>query len=640
MGIKKLRFLIAPVTALLLAGTACHTEQRQGKLPAPQANAPAMTAAAPAVAPPKESDPKPATSETVQAIPEPKPDPAADLIANADKEYQAGQDKFKAGDLEAAKRNFDHAVDMLLQSPAEVRSDERVQHELERVLEGVNRPEMAVLQSDNPAAQQKAEPAPIDEVNDVTPPVDPNVKARAEAEIKATHSDLPLMLTDQVAGFINYFSTPKGHGILQHALERGGRYREMIESTLREEGVPQELIYLAQAESGFHPLALSRVGARGMWQFMASRARGYGLQHNLWIDERQDPEKSTRAAAHHLKDLYNQFGDWYLAMAAYNSGPGTVQSAVKRTGYSDFWELYRRNVLPKETRNYVPIILAVTIMAKNPAQYGLDDISPEQPVPYDAVKINYSVDLRLVAQCIDVSPATLQDLNPSLLRLYTPKDLSFELRLPVGTRDRYLAAIEPVPIPMRVWWRYHEVAEGDTLASIARTYRTSPAAIEKENHLAAGDELKPDSKLIIPIPPGKHAATEDGATYARHTTRYKVRRGDTVQTVADNFSLPPTMIRRWNHLRGDSLRGRRIVYVHLPVTPSALSSAPATPKSKSYKDLHPVAPRTVQRHKVQPGETLISIASTHHTTVEALKRDNGNLAMLRPGMVLVIKGAR
>jgi membrane-bound lytic murein transglycosylase D len=644
MGIKRLTFFIAPLTALLLAGTACHTDQRQAKLPAPQANAPAMTAATPvtpAVASPKEPDPRPASSEAVQPSPQPKPDPAADLVANADKEYQAGEDKFKAGDLEAAKRNFDHAVDMLLQSPAEVRADERVQHELERVLEGVNRPEMAALQSDNPAPQQKAEPAPIDEVNDVTPPVDPNVKARAEAEIKATHSDLPLMLTDQVAGFINYFSTPKGHGILQHALERGGRYREMIEGTLREEGVPQELIYLAQAESGFHPLALSRVGARGMWQFMASRGRGYGLQHNLWVDERQDPEKSTRAAAHHLKDLYNQFGDWYLAMAAYNSGPGTVQSAVKRTGYADFWELYRRNVLPKETRNYVPIILAVTIMAKNPAQYGLDDISPEQPVPYDAVKINYSVDLRLVAQCIDVSPATLQDLNPSLLRLSTPKDQTFELRLPVGTRDRYLAAIEPVPIPMRVWWRYHEVAEGDTVASIARTYRTTPSAIEKENHLAAGDELKPDSKLIVPIPPGKHAATEDGATYARHTTRYKVRRGDTVQTVADNFSLPPTMIRRWNHLRGDSLRGRRIVYVHLPVTPSALTSEkPATPKVKSNNDLHPTVPKTVQRHKVQPGETLISIASTHHTTVEALRRDNGNLAMLRPGMVLVIRAVR
>ena len=644
MGMKKLKLLTVPLLALLLAGTACHSDQRQGKLPAPQANAPALTRAVPAAPAPAShevSDPKPAPPEPTQTAPQPKADPVADLIANAEKEYQAGEGKFRAGDLEAAKRSFDHAVDLLLQSPAEIRSDERVQHELERVLEDVNRPEMAALQSDNPAPQQKAEPAPIDEVNDVTPPVDPNVKARAEAEVKATHSDLPLMLTDQVAGFINYFSTPKGHEILQHALERGGRYREMIEGTLRDQGVPQELIYLAQAESGFHPLALSRVGARGMWQFMSSRARGYGLQHNLWVDERQDPEKSTRAAAHHLKDLYNQFGDWYLAMAAYNSGPGTVQSAVKRTGYADFWELYRRNVLPKETRNYVPIILAVTIMAKNPAQYGLGDIVPEQPVPYDAVVINYSVDLRLVAQCIDVSPATLQDLNPSLLRLATPKDQSFELRLPVGTRDRYLAAIEPIPPQMRVWWRYHEVAEGDTLASIARTYRTSLAAIEKENHLLSGDDLKPDSKLIVPIPPGKHAATEDGASYARHTTRYKVRRGDTVQTVADNFSLPPIMIRRWNHLRGDSLRGRRIVYVHLPVTPTGLTNGPsATSKSKSDRELAPATRKTVQRHKVQPGETLITIASNHHTTVEALKRDNGNLAVLRPGMVLVIKSVR
>jgi membrane-bound lytic murein transglycosylase D len=642
MGFNKPNLLTAAGLALLLAGTACHTEQKQAKLPAPQANAPALNTAVSAPVPPQVSEPKPAPPEQVQIAPQPKPDPVAALIADAEKQYQTGEDRFKAGDLEAAKRSFDQAVDMLLQSPVEVRADERVQRELERVLEGVNRPELAALQSDNPAPQQKAEPAPIDEVNDVTPPVDPNVKARAEAEIKATHSDLPLMLTDQVAGFINYFSTTKGHETLEHALERGGRYREMIEGTLREQGVPQELIYLAQAESGFHPLALSRVGARGMWQFMSSRARGYGLQHDLWVDERQDPEKSTRAAAHHLKDLYNQFGDWYLAMAAYNSGPGTVQSAVKRTGYADFWELYKRNVLPKETRNYVPIILAVTIMAKNPAQYGLDNIVPEQPVPYDAVNINYSVDLRLVAQCIDVSPATLQDLNPSLLRLTTPQDKNFELRLPAGTKERYLAAIEPIPPQMREWWRYHEVVAGDTLVSLARTYRTSPQAIEKENRLLlADDELKPDSKLIIPIPAGKHSATEDSASYARHTTRYKVRRGDTVQTVADNFSLPPTMIRRWNHLRGDSLRGRRVVFVHLPVTPSALSSeAPATSKSKSNKDLHSPAPKTVQRHKVQPGETLTSIATTHHTTVEALKRDNGNLAMLRPGMVLVIKAVQ
>src|SRR5947207_14631290 len=190
------------------------------------------------------------------------------------------------------------------------------------------------------------------------------------------------MINDYVAGYINYFSS-RGKGTFEQAQARSGRYRDMILRIFREEGVPQDLIYLAQAESGFHPLAVSRAGARGMWQFMGSRAKGYGLQRNFWLDERQDPEKSTRAAARHLKDLYAQFGDWYLAMAAYNSGPGRVQSAVKRTGYADFWELYRRNVLPKETRNYVPIIVAVTIMAKNPAQYGLDDVNREEPVPYD-----------------------------------------------------------------------------------------------------------------------------------------------------------------------------------------------------------------------------------------------------------------
>ena len=175
----------------------------------------------------------------------------------------------------------------------------------------------------------------------------------------------------------------------------------MIFRIFKEEGVPQDLIYLAQAESGFKPLALSRARARGMWQFMASRGVGYGLHRSWWIDDRQDPEKATRAAARHLKDLYNQFGDWYLAMAAYNSGPGNVQQAVKRTGYADFWELYKRNVLPGETKNYVPIILAMTIISKNPARYGLDAVTPEPPLHYDVVKVNYPVDLRLVAECVD-----------------------------------------------------------------------------------------------------------------------------------------------------------------------------------------------------------------------------------------------
>jgi len=443
------------------------------------------------------------------------------------------------------------------------------------------------------------------------------------------------MMTDPVAGYINYFST-RGRGTLERALARSGRYQAMIQRVLKEEGVPQDLIYLAQAESGFHPLALSRAGARGMWQFMASRAKGYGLERDWWVDERQDPEKSTRAAAQHLKDLYNEFGDWYLAMAAYNSGPGTVQNAVKRTGYADYWQLYKRNVLPKETRNYVPIILAVTIMAKNPEQYGLDKVVTDKPVPYDSVKIDYPVDLRLVAECVDASESTLQDLNPSLLRLTTPKDREFELHLPAGTKDRYLSAITAIPPDMRVWWRYHKVAPGDTLALVARAFHTSPRAIVQANNLDGDENLRAESELIIPVAPGKHPADEI-ASYSRRATSYKVRKGDTVQTVADNFGVPPSMVRRWNHLKGDSVRGRRVLYIHQPVAPGSDESRQVVAsKSTSKKKLQTTATKTVVHHKVQRGETLSSIAKSHNTTVDALKENNGNLANLRPGMVLVI----
>src|SRR5881409_17961 len=459
MRITKLSFLIAPLTAGLLASIACQTAKRPATfLPPAQTQAPALkpAAAVPKPTPANVQQPAPPPAPVTAQKPQPKPDPVADIVAQVEKEYQAGRDNYKAGHLDAAKQNFDRAFNLLLGSTLDVYSDERVQQELDRILEGVNSEDMQALQEGDGFTEQKAEPAPIDEANGVTFPVDPKIKAQAEVEVQATRSDLPLMLTDPVAGYINYFST-RGRSTLEHALIRGGRYQDMIQKILRQEGVPQELIYLAQAESGFHPLAVSRVGARGMWQFMGSRARGYGLQRSWWVDERQDPEKATHAAARHLKDLYNQFGDWYLAMAAYNSGPGTVQQAVRRTGYADFWELYRRNVLPKETRNYVPIIVAVTIMAKNPAQYGLDDIVPDRELAYDTVKINYSVDLRLVAECVGATSEELQELNPGLLRMTTPKG-RFDLHLPAGTGEKYQAAIGSIPPDMRIWWRYHTVA--------------------------------------------------------------------------------------------------------------------------------------------------------------------------------------
>jgi len=639
MRIKQFSLLIAGSTAMLLAGLGCQTAKKPATrmLPAHQAPPPAIQQSA-KPAPtnsPKPATPAPAPTKAAAPQSETKPDPVAELIKKVEEEYQSGLKLYNAGQKQDAKQHFDRAFNLLIGSPSDIRSDKRFEPEFNRVLDSVNKLELAELQQSDNAAEQKSEPAPIDEANEVTNyPVDPNLKAKATAEMQATHSDLPLMMTDQVAGYINYFST-RGRGTLERALARSGRYREMIERILKEEGVPQDLIYLAQAESGFHPYAVSRAGARGIWQFMGSRARAYDLHHDVWMDERQDPEKSTRAAARHLKDLYNQFGDWYLAMAAYNSGPGTVQSAVKRTGYADFWELYRRNVLPKETRNYVPIIVAVTIMAKNPEQYSLDDVNPDPEMLYDTAKITYPVDLRLVAECVDVPLAQLQDLNPSLLRLTTPKG-RFELHLPIGTVEKYQAAIASIPPDMRIWWRYHKVISGDTLMSVARNYHTTVKAIAEANQLEANAEIESGARLVIPIAPGKHTGG-DSQTYAKRLTIYHVRKNDTVQTVADNLGVPPTTICRWNRLKGDSLAGRRVLYVHLPVSPTEAAATPLrASNSKKNSHLVPAKSDSPLHHTVKPGETLYSIANNYRTSVAAIKQTNAHLATLRPGMVLVI----
>jgi membrane-bound lytic murein transglycosylase D len=657
-----------------LTACACQTAQKPasllppGRAPALQSQmtpAQAPTASA-TTAPPQVEDaqPQPAGLTESAAAPDSAPAPAsdavADLIVRAEKEYRIGMANQQAGKTDEAKQNFDNALNALLSSNLDIRSDDRLQKEFDRIVAGVNQLYPGGTAPDA-EAQQKSEPAPIDETNGLTPAPDANIKAKAQAEIKNTHSDLPLMMTDQVAGYITYFSG-RGRDTFERAFARSGRYHDMIVATLKQEGVPQDLIYLAQAESGFHPLAVSRVGARGIWQFMGSRARGYGLSHNMWVDDRQDPEKSTRAAAHHLKDLYNQFGDWYLAMAAYNSGPGTVQAAVKRTGFADFWELYRRNVLPKETRNYVPIILAVTIMTKNPSQYGLDSVVMDHPADYDAVTVNYPVDLRLVAECVNSTSSELQDLNPSLLRLTTPRTGKFELHLPAGTRDQYEMAIASIPADMRLWWRYHTVHSGDTLASLARNYHTTAKSIVAANHLD-DTELEADAKLVIPVAPGKHPMS-DTATYARRITRYHVHAGDTVESVADNFGISSQMLRRWNGIHGDSLRGRRVLALHLPISPGARDAEVASSRGSSRtKSKHPAAgskstetaavkpPATksaqiehlqaaVVRHKVRHGETLYSIANAYRTTVARLKRDNRNVAVIRPGMILIVQSSR
>jgi len=631
MRVGKSRWLPLFVVSLALVLVSCETAEKKkaGSSPPPQALAPAPTAAPTSQ---KSSTGPSSNSAQVEA-----------LVAQVEEELKAGQAKCAAGNVDDARANFDKAVDLLLEGPLSVRSDERLQAELDKVIDAVHTLEMAGLKEGDASAEQKSEPAPIDEANSITFPEQPTVTPEQQAEVKRIPSELPLDLKPAVENYI-YFFSGRGRGTLEAALTRSGRYRDMIQRVLREEGVPQELIYLAQAESGFHPLAVSRAGARGMWQFMASRATSYGLERNWWVDERQDPEKATRAAARHLRDLYRQFNDWYLAMAAYNSGPLTIQNAVAHTGYADFWQLYNRGVLPTETRNYVPIILAVTIMAKNPGQYGLEHIVPESPLEADTVKVDYQVDLRLVADCTDASLSTLQDLNPSLLRLVTPRDGSFELRVPQGTKDKFLTNIATIPPDKRGSWRLYKVASGDTLASIGRKYHTTPAAIASANDLSANETIQPDRNLIIPVTAGRGTPGSTVA-FSRGILRYHVRKGDTVLSVADDFGIPPEKLRQWNRLRGNLLTPGRTLLIHQAIADAQQATAAKAPthhpsttaKSKQVSTLTASQRRV---HKVKPGETLASIAAEYNTTVDKLQRNNKLAsATIHPGDRLIISEA-
>jgi membrane-bound lytic murein transglycosylase D len=494
------------------------------------------------------------------------------LIDAVDQDYRNGLAHYRAGEPQAAKADFDHAVDSMLTSQFDLKNDAVLSAEFDRVVDGVNALEMEALKQGT-GFSPKTEPSPVDIANDVTFPVDPTIKAEAIAELKTTQSDLPLVINDPVASYINYFSS-RGRGTLTRSLERANQYHAMISRVLKQAGLPQDLIYQAVAESGFQPRAVnSRYGAGGMWQFLPDGP--YGLNRTSWVDERFDPEKSTEAYARYIKELYAQFGDWYLAMAAYDWGAGKVQRSVQRTGYADFWELYHRGVLPKETKNYVPIIIAAAIMAKNPKQYGLDSLTPDPELVTDTVVTDSSIDLHLVADCVGSTVQEIADLNPSLLRLSTPPDASFDLHLPVGTKDLFEKRIAEIPPDKRGSWRFHLVAPGESLASIARDYHLTPAEIAFVNQIQPDDDLSGTDSLVIPVAPAPTWRT------ASRSTAYRVERGDTLVTIADRFDVTVQQLRRWNRLRSNSVTPGRTLYVSEPahVSHSSRSKSSHSPSS-------------------------------------------------------------
>jgi membrane-bound lytic murein transglycosylase D len=363
------------------------------------------------------------------------------------------------------------------------------------MVDSIHRLDLAGLGAATPPADEpQFERAPLEDLLQMTFTVDPKLKTKVKGELTATASQLPLTMNDAVVGYINYFSG-RGHRTIVAGLERAGKYRPMIQRILAEEGVPQELIHLAQAESGFLPRAVSNKAATGMWQFVKFRGQQYGLNQTAYTDDRLDPEKATRAAARHLKDLYNEFGNWYLAIAAYNCGPGNISKAVERTGYADFFELRARRAIPTETTNYVPIILAMTIMTKNAAEYGLTDVTPESPIEYDTVDMTANTHLALIGDMTDTPVSQLVALNPALLRNVAPE--GYSLRVPKGMGDTLTASIDKIPAAQRASWRMHRVEEGDTLATIAKHYGLTAGRITEANQLNGQVPMAGD-RLLIP----------------------------------------------------------------------------------------------------------------------------------------------
>jgi membrane-bound lytic murein transglycosylase D len=573
MTVRRWALVAACAPLVMLAGCPNDQAGAPGKTPA-QATAPTIAAG-----------PSGSRGQATETAAQQAADAAAktvkvqQLINKAETAYHSGVDNYRAGHLDAARLDFDSAVDLMLTSGMDLKTDPQLADEFDRLLSAVNSLEMAALKQGN-GFSPTLEAAPLDVANEITFPANAALTAKVTAELKTTQSDFPLVVNDYVAGFISYFSnSAAGHAHLLRSLERAGKYKEMISKNLRDQGVPQDLIYLAVAESGFQPQALNaRSGAGGMWQFMPTGA--YGLTRNGWFDERFDPEKSSLAYAKYMKTLYNQFGDWYLAMAAYDWGPGNVQRAVMRTGYADFWELYRRNVLPGETKNYVPGIIAAIIMAKNPEQYGLDKIVPDAPVVSDTVTVDYAIDLRLVADITNSSLPEIVALNPSLLRMTTPRDGSFDLHIPLGMRDVFAERIKSIPEDKRSSWRFHVVRSGETLDGIAAASHVHASEIAATNRLTAGDGLDAGDELVIPV---ANAVANAGPQ------RYTLRRGDTLVTVADRFGVSVEELRRWNHLSSSVVKPGGSLAVAEPVK-LAPSMRVRTKSGRGKKSSHGSAP--------------------------------------------------
>ncbi|UCG62005.1 MAG: LysM peptidoglycan-binding domain-containing protein [Candidatus Zixiibacteriota bacterium] len=462
-------------------------------------------------------------------------------------------------------------------------------------------------------------------------------------EVPVTY-DIPIVVNDRVKSSIVYYQTV-GRDVFNKFLRRSKRYAPMMTKILAEYSLPRDLVYLSMVESGYNPHAYSWARAMGLWQFISSTGRRYKLYRNWWVDERKDPVKSTHAACQFLRDLYNQFGSWELAMAAYNGGPGRVSRQIKRQNTIDFWKLK----LKRQTMDYVPLIMAATIIAKNPEKYGFYNIEFEDEILWEEVEINKCLELSVVAKKIGCSLKELRDLNPELLRKYTPpNEKKYKLKIPPGTTQRFWAAYEDMPSPKETSWVKHKIRRGETVSTIAARYGVSQYAIFEANDLSRRSKIYAGKTLIVPVPLDSDysggSRRSRNREYTAKNSIYVVRSGDTMWDIARAFGTSVDALRRLNYI-GRSSR----IYVgqklKIPSNATFLGEKNTVDRSSGYVSTGSSGGSSrsgssgqISKHTVKSGDTVWDIARRYGTTTGKIRSFNGlgRSSRIYPGQILQI----
>ncbi len=563
------------------------------------------------------------TSQKIQAADAPNPtthvfweettrDRADDLMAEAQHLRSEG----KAND---AVQKADEALCVVLDTPPGYRPQSAYLDYLAELIEEANEIEAAIQPHDE--AFDESEELVI------LPPIDLFVEELVQTETvedsPLPQSDFPLVLNRTVEKFVEAMTTSgEFHQRISTGLQRSGAYLPMIRTKFAGAGLPEDLSYLPLIESAFSVRAYSRARAHGMWQFISSTGRHYGLEIGSLIDERRDPVRSTEAAVAYLSDLYESFDDWYLALAAYNSGAGNVRRAIRRSGSRDFWKLLR--YLPRETRNYVPAFIASVIVAKRPERYGFPP-TREEPWLYDSIDVPEALDFQFLASESGIPLAVLRELNPAIRRDLTPARGITTLRLPLGTLASAEAVLESTPRDRWAPRMIHTVRSGDSLYEIALKHGSSVSAIRQANGLR-GSLIRPGQTLVVPRFPSHNRYASRQNRQKSDDGSYVVQQNDTLWDIARGFSISVESLCAANNLeRRDVIRpGQRLRIPDGATRAVAPSVGRQTFSSSST-------------HTVRSGDTLYDIALRYGVTVTALRRANGlSTSRIYPGKVLRI----